>query len=163
HAQSTAPGRHHARDRGAGGRRGSAQVSPVSDHPGMPADAAERTRAAYSSAADRFDDPVLSFWERFGRSTIDRLSLTPGMQVFDPWCGSGASALPAAERVGAQGRVLAVDLAEPLLALGRAKAAARGLEQLEFRCGDFLTAPEPAASFDAVVCVFGIFFVPDMV
>jgi ubiquinone/menaquinone biosynthesis C-methylase UbiE len=140
-------------------------VSSASDHTldVMPADAAERTRAAYSAAADRYDDPALAFWGRFGRATVERMGLAPGMRVFDACCGSGASALPAAEKVRSEGRVLAVDLAEPLLALGRAKAAARGLTNVEFRCDEFLATPEPPASFDAVACVFGIFFIPDMV
>jgi SAM-dependent methyltransferase len=66
------------------------------------------------------------------------------------------------ERVGPTGSVLAVDLAENLLALGREKAARRGLGHIEFRRGDLLDLRLPDARFDAVVCVFGIFFVTDM-
>jgi ubiquinone/menaquinone biosynthesis C-methylase UbiE len=127
-------------------------------------DAAAKARAAatYNAAADHYDDPANAFWERFGRRTIERLSLAPGARVLDVCCGSGASALPAAERVGPAGDVLGVDLAGDLLALARAKAAARGLRNAEFRLGDMLDLGVPAASFDAVVCVFGIFFVPDV-
>jgi 2-polyprenyl-3-methyl-5-hydroxy-6-metoxy-1,4-benzoquinol methylase len=59
--------------------------------------------------------------------------------------------------------VLGVDLAEQLLALARTKAAQRGLTNIEFRTGDMLDLKLASESFDAVVCVFGIFFVPDMV
>jgi ubiquinone/menaquinone biosynthesis C-methylase UbiE len=55
-----------------------------------------------------------------------------------------------------------VDLAENLLELARRKAKQRGLKNLDFRAGDMLNLGLPEASFDAVVCVFGIFFVPDM-
>jgi SAM-dependent methyltransferase len=99
---------------------------------------------------------------RFGRRTIDRLALSPGARVLDVCCGSGASAIPAAEAVGAGGQVLAVDLADDLLTLGRAKASRRGLGQLEFRQGDLMDLGLPDGDFDVVVCVFGIFFVPDM-
>ncbi len=58
--------------------------------------------------------------------------------------------------------MLGVDLAENLLTRARAKAAARGLRNLELRAGDMLDLRLPLASFDAVVCVFGVFFVPDM-
>ncbi|CAL1240931.1 class I SAM-dependent methyltransferase [Candidatus Methylocalor cossyra] len=122
-----------------------------------------RAAAAYNAAADRFDHPVNSFWDRFGRVTVGRLDLKRGHRVLDLCCGSGASALPAAERVGPDGFVLGLDLAENLLTLARAKAAARGLFNAEFRVGDLLEPGLPEASFDAVVCVFGIFFVPDMV
>ena len=120
---------------------------------------AEKT---YNTAADCFDARPLAFWERYGRSTIERLKLAHGAAVLDVCCGTGASALPAAQAVGPDGRVIAVDLAEELLKLGRAKAAAARLRSIEFRRGDMTALGFPDGFFDAVVCVFGIFFVPDM-
>jgi SAM-dependent methyltransferase len=117
---------------------------------------------AYNAAADYFDNPVSSFWHRFGRRTVDGLDLKPGERVLDVCCGSGGSALPAAERVGPSGQVVAADLAERLVVLGRDKARAAALENLEFRVADMLKLGYPDGHFDAVVCVFGIFFVPDM-
>ncbi len=70
--------------------------------------------------------------------------------------------MPAAQAVCPDGRVIAVDLAEELLQLGRAKATAGGLHCLEFRREDMTAMDFPDSQFDAVVCVFGIFFVPDM-
>ena len=125
-------------------------------------DAKARVAAAYNAAADFYDDPANSFWARFGRETIGRLRLAPGAHVFDACCGSGASAIPAAEAVGPDGSVLGVDLAQNLLALARAKASVRGLKNVEFRSGDVLDPAIPESRFDAVVCVFGIFFIPDM-
>lgn len=116
----------------------------------------------YNAAADSYDDPANSFWERFGAETVDRLDLQPGARVLDVCCGSGASALAAAEKVGPGGSVLGIDLAERLLERARAKAAERDLPQAEFRLGDMLDLGLPPAHFDAVICVFGIFFVPDM-
>jgi len=129
---------------------------------GTPEDAKSKARATYDAAADAYDDPANTFWERFGRRTVERLGLRPGARVLDVCCGSGASALPAAAIVGPQGSVLGIDLSEGLLALARKKAVARGLANAEFRKGDALELPVEPASFDAVVCVFGIFFVPDM-
>lgn len=123
----------------------------------------ERARAArtYNSASDNYDDPANSFWERFGRRTVERLKLRPGMRVLDVCCGTGASALAAAEVVGPGGYILGVDLAADLLALARSKAASRELRQAEFRVGDMLDLGI-SEEFDAVMCVFGIFFVTDM-
>ena len=129
---------------------------------GTPEQAKTRAATTYNAAADHYDDPANSFWARFGRRTIERLDLAPGARVLDVCCGSGASAIPAAEAVGPGGSVLGVDLAENLLELGRAKARQRGLGQFECRTGDMLDLGLPDGSFDAVVCVFGIFFVPDM-
>jgi ubiquinone/menaquinone biosynthesis C-methylase UbiE len=125
-------------------------------------DAQAKAAATYNAAADFFDDASNTFWDRFGRRTIERLELRGGERVLDVCCGSGASAIPAAVRVGADGAVLGIDLSERLLGLARAKADARGLRNLELRIGDMLDLHVPEAHFDAVACVFGIFFVPDM-
>lgn len=121
-----------------------------------------KAAATYNAAADHYEDAALTFWDTYGRRTVERLALTPGSTVLDVACGTGASALPAAEIVGPTGRVIAIDLAERLLALGRAKAARRGLQNIEFRLGDMTDLGLPDDHFDAVVCVFGIFFVSDM-
>jgi ubiquinone/menaquinone biosynthesis C-methylase UbiE len=127
-----------------------------------PYDAKARATTTYNAAADSYDDLANSFWERFGRRTIERLNLQPGARVLDICCGSGASAIPAAEKVGPKGFVLGIDLAERLLERASLKAAKRGLHNLEFRTGDMLDLHLPRSELDAVVCVFGIFFVPDM-
>jgi len=118
--------------------------------------------AVYAATADHFDDAALSFWDRFGRETVERVGLGRAARVFDGCCGTGASAIPAAHLVGDDGQVLGVDLAEPALALARVKAQQQGLANIEFRYGDIEHTGLPSASFDAVVCVFGVFFVPDM-
>ena len=120
---------------------------------------AEKT---YNAAADNFDAAPLAFWDRYGRRTVERLKLRIGADVLDVCCGAGASALPAAQVVGSEGMVVAVDLAEDLLKLGHGKATAAGLRCLEFRRGDMTALGFPDRHFDAVICVFGIFFVPDM-
>jgi ubiquinone/menaquinone biosynthesis C-methylase UbiE len=122
-----------------------------------------KTEATFNTASDYFDAPALSFWNRFGQQTIDRLSLRSGDRVLDVCCGTGASAIPAAVSVGATGQVLGIDLAESLLELARNKSRQQGLENIEFRYGNFEDLGLPNESFDAIVCVFGIFFVPDMI
>ena len=116
----------------------------------------------YNSAADHFDDTPLAFWSLYGRRTVERLGLLPGATVLDIGCGTGASALPAAEIIGPGGKVLGVDLAEKLLEQARVKAAQRQLQNVEFRLGDMSALGFPDNHFDAVVSVFSIFFVPDM-
>lgn len=121
-----------------------------------------RIRATFNAASDHFDDPPLAFWDHFGSRTVELAGIGPGERVLDVCCGTGASALPAAEVVGPAGAVIGVDFAEKLLDLGRSKAKMQGLEWLSFQQGDLTNLDLPLGSFDAVVCVFGIFFVPDM-
>ena len=128
----------------------------------MPDNAQDRAAFTYNAAADFYDASPLSFWDYFGRRTIELASLQIGSRVLDVCCGTGASALLAAEAVGPTGNVIGVDLAKQLLESARAKAIQRRLGNIEFEVGDMLALRFPLSSFDAVVCVFGIFFVPDM-
>lgn len=66
------------------------------------------------------------------------LSLAPlqeGMTVLDLGCGSGVDTLLAAQRVGPRGRVIGIDLAEPMVRRARAACAQAGLGNVEIqRC-----------------------------
>ena len=128
----------------------------------LPDDAQRRAAFTYNAAADSFDTSPLSFWDYFGRRTIELASLPRGSRVLDVCCGTGASALPTAEAVGPTGEIRGVDLAKELLELARRKAVQQRLGNIKFEVGDMLSLRFPTESFDAVVCVFGIFFVPDM-
>jgi 2-polyprenyl-3-methyl-5-hydroxy-6-metoxy-1,4-benzoquinol methylase len=123
--------------------------------------AASRVAQAYNRASPYYAAAPLSFWDRFGAETVDRLALPAGSTVLDVCCGTGASALPAARAVGPTGRVLAVDVASEPIARGRDRATNAGLDNIEFRCAD-ATTDLPEQSFDAVICVFGIFFAADI-
>jgi len=131
------------------------QSEPLGEH-------ARRAARTYGAAADHYSLDTLSFWDWFGAATVSRLPLAAGDSVLDLCCGAGASAIPAAHAAGAAGRVLGVDVAGPLLELARARAAREGLANVEFRQGDATCTGLPNGSFDAVVCVFGVFFAPDM-
>src|ERR1700746_424024 len=62
-----------------------------------PQDQLEKT---YNAAADHYDHPALSFWDRFGRRTVERLPLAPGMSILDVCCGMGGSACSFGDTVG---------------------------------------------------------------
>jgi ubiquinone/menaquinone biosynthesis C-methylase UbiE len=121
-----------------------------------------KAASTYDAASDHFDDEPLSFWDHIGRRTVERLALPPNGTVLDVGCGTGASALPAAQVVGPNGSVIGVDLSARLLDRARDKAKGLSLSNVEFRCADMTSLGYPDGRFDAVVSVFSIFFVPDM-
>ncbi|MEW6321641.1 MAG: class I SAM-dependent methyltransferase [Acidobacteriota bacterium] len=116
--------------------------------------------STYTSAADHFDN--LPFWHHFGRRTVERLHLARGARVLDLCCGAGASAIPAGEAVGPEGRVTGIDITPALVDIARCKATARGLSNVDFTVGDVSGLDYPPGSVDAVISVFGWFFLDDM-
>jgi ubiquinone/menaquinone biosynthesis C-methylase UbiE len=125
-------------------------------------DPALRAARTFNTASDTYDAEPLQFWSRCGRRTVAGLKLARGARVLDVPCGTGATAIPAAHAVGPGGHVLACDVAERMLARARDKAERQGLHHVEFRLADMRAPGVPASSFDAVICQFGLFFVPDM-
>jgi SAM-dependent methyltransferase len=87
---------------------------------------------------------------------VSRLQITAGSRVLDVACGTGNQAIPLARR----GMVVTgVDIAPNLLVQARERAAAEGLA-ITFDEGDAEQLPYGAASFDAVVTMFGAMFAP---
>src|SRR5271156_1654354 len=74
-------------------------------------------------------------FERAAQSVSDRLvelaKVRPGDRVVDLATGIGEPAITAARRVGAAGRVVAIDHSTGMLAVGRERASALGLGNLE--------------------------------
>ena len=119
--------------------------------------------ATYEAAAKDYEQASARYWAFMGKRTVDRLNLQTGAWVLDVPCGPGSSALPAAEAVGPEGHVVAVDLAPQMIVLAREKARRSHLTNIEFVLADMTRLDFPSEKFDAVICVLGLFFVEDMV
>lgn len=87
--------------------------------------------------------------------------IAPGQRVLDIASGTGEPALPAAEIAGPDGFVLLTDQAQEMLAVAREKAQARGLRNVDFRLVDGEELGVEPDSFDAVLCRWGIMFMPE--
>jgi ubiquinone/menaquinone biosynthesis C-methylase UbiE len=78
-------------------------------------------------------------------------------RVLDLGCGAGHTALAFAPRVA---EVVAVDLAETMLAEGRRLARERGIENVEFRLGDVEQLDLPDSGFEVVTSRFSAHHLP---
>jgi SAM-dependent methyltransferase len=85
----------------------------------------------------------------------------PGQRVLDVAAGYGEPSLTAAKIVGPQGAIVATDISAGMLEYGRERAAAAGLQNVEFVESDALSLEFPPGSFDAAVSRWGIIFEPD--
>ena len=92
---------------------------------------------------------------------VDHLKLQPGEHVLDLGSGAGIDVFLAAKRVGAEGRVIGVDMTPEMLQKARANAARLGFPQVEFREGRLERLPVDSASVDAVTSNCVINLVPD--
>jgi SAM-dependent methyltransferase len=100
-----------------------------------------------------------------GRHVSERMvelaGVTVGSRVVDVAAGYGEPSLSAARVAGPSGKVVATDISAEMLAYGRERAEAEGLENIEFVQSDAISLDYPAGSFDAALSRFGIIFDPD--
>jgi SAM-dependent methyltransferase len=89
-----------------------------------------------------------------GLRAMDALAPRTGDVVVDVGCGAGQSVLQLAERVGAGGRVIGVDIAPRLLDMARLRA--EGLAQVRFLDADAQRLDLPGRSVDAIFSRFGV-------
>ena len=116
------------------------------------------TTPSVPKAYEEFLVPRL--FEPWARLLLEEVNLQPGEAVLDVATGPGTVARLAAARLGSRGRVVATDIALPMLDIARAKPVAAGAAQIEYV--ESPAAPLAAANgtFDAVLCQQGLQFFP---
>jgi len=121
-------------------------------------------REQWNRAADgwrKHDERFRQVTAPVTRRLLQLVGISAGMRVLDIASGTGEPALPAAEAVGPGGRVVLTDQSEEMLAVARQKAEARGLTNVEFRVADGEELEAEEGEFDAVLCRWGIMFMPE--
>ncbi len=111
-----------------------------------------------------------TWWETFERAAqplsdhlIALAQIEPGQRVLDIATGIGEPAVTAAMRVGPTGQVVAIDQSPQMLAIARKRAAALGLQNVEFRELDAERLDLLEGSFDAALCRWGLMLLPQLV
>ena len=110
-----------------------------------------------------FQEVLDATFEAVKARLLERAAVTPGERVLEIGCGTGATTLDLAARAGAQGQVLAVDVAQPLMEVARARVTAAGLGNTAFVLADAQTHGFEAGAFDLVASRFGVMFFEDPV
>jgi SAM-dependent methyltransferase len=95
------------------------------------------------------------------RRLVELAGVEPGSRVLDVAAGYGEPSLTAARAAGPEGSVVATDISSEMIAFGRERAAAAGLENIEFVESDAAGLDFPEDSFDAALSRWGIIFEPD--
>jgi ubiquinone/menaquinone biosynthesis C-methylase UbiE len=123
---------------------------------------AEKLNAAHAAAWHKWFHIIEAGAQTLSDRMIERAGVAPGQRVLDLATGMGEPAVTAARRVGPRGWVEAVDLSADMLEFGRRRAVDLGLGNIAFRQGDAAALDLAAASFDAVLCRWGLMFMADL-
>lgn len=89
---------------------------------------------------------------------LDAAAPATGEHVVDVGCGCGASVLELARRVGPNGRVLGVDVSQPMAARARERIAAASLANAQVEVSDASAHAFEANSADLLFSRFGVMF-----
>jgi demethylmenaquinone methyltransferase / 2-methoxy-6-polyprenyl-1,4-benzoquinol methylase len=120
----------------------------------------EKLRGVYDTIAKRYDAQhalITARADQKGRRLLVETAVKEGDTVLDCGSGTGTTALMAAGKVGAKGKVTLFDLSEGMLAVAREKAARQGLlDRLEFQTGDMVHLPFADDSFDVVLSTYSL-------
>lgn len=84
---------------------------------------------------------------------IKELRIQPGWTICDLGCGSGYHALTMSTLTGEKGKILAVDIQQEMLDMLNARAAGRGLKNIQPILGTYHDPKLPPASCDLILLV----------
>ena len=130
----------------------------------MPLDAHKAAVAkAYGLAAAGYNKPALKFFSQGAEALVDFAGLARGQKILDVATGTGHAALYAGIKVGADhGSVVGIDIAEEMVHLANSYARTLSRDNVRFELIDSEHTTFADNTFDAVLCSYGIFFLPDM-
>lgn len=97
-----------------------------------------------------------------GKRLVEAAKIQPGWKVLDVAAGRGAVSRPLAAAVGDSGQVQAIDLSPPMVAATTAELANLGITNVSMRQMDAEHLELADAGFDAVLCGFGLMFLPHL-
>jgi SAM-dependent methyltransferase len=104
----------------------------------------------------RWEATVAAWIEPATEAMLAMAGVDTGARVLDLASGAGSQTLQAARRVGAQGHVVASDIADTMLYHVRENARAAGLTNVTTLAGAAEDLDVTAESFDVVICRLGL-------
>ncbi len=125
-------------------------------------DIKQKVTEVFDLVADGYDHPSLRFFPSCADALIHFIRPQPGSKILDVATGTGVAAVAAARTIGSSGRVQAIDLAEDMIEKAIMNVEKMALNNVDFHVMDAEQVEFKSNYFDAVMCSFGIFFLPDM-
>ena len=107
---------------------------------------------------ERYIVPALSAAK--AQELVTLVALKTGERILDVACGTGVVTRQAAQAVGPTGEVIGLDVNDGMLRMARTISAPDGAS-IVYRVGSVMAIPFPEATFDVVLCQYGLEFFPD--
>lgn len=120
------------------------------------------TAHVFDVVAEGYDREVLRFFPFSADRMIEILRPLSGWRVLDVATGTGVAALSAAGLIAPEGRVQGIDVSSGMLDQAFANIQRAGLNNIDLYEMDAMNLEFRNDYFDALMCSFGIFFLPDM-
>lgn len=109
-----------------------------------------------------YDNPSLRFFPLCADKMVDYAKIKHGQKVLDVATGTGMVAIAAAQAIGNEGRVQAIDLSEGMIDTAQKNMSRTGLSNIDFHIMDGENLEFKNNYFDVITCSYGLFFMPDM-
>ncbi|MCW8900310.1 MAG: class I SAM-dependent methyltransferase [Gammaproteobacteria bacterium] len=109
-----------------------------------------------------YDNPSLRFFPFCAEKMVAYAKIKPGQKVLDVATGTGMVAIAAAQAIGGEGRVQAIDLSENMINQAQENVNRVGITNVDFHVMDGEQPDFKNDVFDIITCSYGLFFMPDM-
>jgi len=115
--------------------------------------------ANFSGSIPEYYDSIMgpAQFDAYAKDLVERLPAKPPGDVLELACGTGIVTRRLRERLDPGVRLVATDISDAMLAYARGKVSGK----IEWQIADAAALPFGDAFFGAVVCAFGVMFVPD--
>jgi len=109
-----------------------------------------------------YDNPSLRFFPFCAEKMVDYAKIKRDQKVLDIATGTGMVAIAAAQAIGNEGRIQAIDLSESMLEQAQENMNRAGISNIDFHIMDGENLDFENNYFDVITCSYGLFFMPDM-
>jgi len=115
----------------------------------------------FNKVSTVFDSNGPRYFAYFGGKLVEHAGVKEGQKVLDVAAGKGASLFVSAEKVGENGKVIGIDIAEGMVKETNLEIQCRDVKNANVMVMDAENLDFTNETFDHILCGFGVFFFPN--
>lgn len=122
---------------------------------------AEKMANLFDKLSDTYDEVGVDFFKPIATTLLESMPPVEGERWLDIGCGRGAVLLPVAEKIGAHGLALGIDISPGMIEHARHLALHAGLGNVECEVDDAQSPTAVRGPFDTISSSLVLFFLAD--